>query len=362
MSEAPLLSLCIPTYNRAGLLEPMLRSLCRQCAALGEPVEIVVSDNASTDGTRDVVEAAAAVYPIAYSRNETNVGSRNFLVSVERASGEYAWVLGDDDLVLEGGLSAVTEVVRAHPDIDYVYANYFTAPMAVRDRFMSEGAAASLPAVEDCVVRDPGSRRLDSWEQIFDLRTANAVEVNTSILSSVFRRREWERCAGILRMSESPMVSAADTELDDLFPHVKILAHAMAGRPAYYLARPCALMGQGGQEWLSDWPAITVTGMNQALLLYEQLGLDPERLRRLWRSHFTRAAEYLPLIGRHRSAPCMRDYDWRAYLWRSRRHWGLLCSVVMRRLHPGTRLKRRLPAPLFAALRGAWHIATQRVR
>ena len=62
-------------------------------------------------------------------------------------------------------------------------------------------------------------------------------------------------------------------------------------------------MGQGGQEWLSDWPAITITGMNQALLLYERLGLEPERLRRLWRSHFVRALEFMPLIGRHRRRP-----------------------------------------------------------
>jgi hypothetical protein len=102
--------------------------------------------------------------------------------------------------------------------------------------------------------------------------------------------------------------------------------------------------------------------MNQALLLYEQLGLHPERLRRLWRSHFVRAAEFMPLIGQHRSAPCMQRYDWRAYLWRNRHHLDLLAAVALRRLHPGTRLKRRLPAPLFAALRGVWRTATRPVR
>ena len=248
MSARPLLSLCIPTYNRAALLEPMLLSLCRQCTAFGDQVEIVVSDNASTDDTRKVVEAASSVTPIRYFRNDANVGSRNFLLAVERASGEYAWILGDDDLVLEGGLSAVIDALRANLDIDYFYVNYFTAPMAVRERLLREGAAGRLPGVDECVVVEPESRRLESWEHIFDLSTSNAVEVNTSILCSVVRREHWERCAGLVRMSQSPMVSAADTSLDDLFPHVKILAHAMVGRPGYYLARPCALMGQGGRS------------------------------------------------------------------------------------------------------------------
>ena len=271
-------------------------------------------------------------------------------------------MLGDDDLVLDGGLHAVTEALRTHGDIDYFYVNYFTAPMAVRDKLLREGAGGFVPDIGECVVSEPESRRLGSWEHIFDLPTSNAVEVNTSILCSVFRREKWELSAGLLRMSQSPMVSAADTTLDDLFPHVKVLAHAMVGRAGYYIARPCALMGQGGQEWLSDWPAITITGMNQALLLYEHLGVEPLRLRRLWRSHFVRAVEYMPVIGVHRGATCMRGYGWGGYLWRNRRRWDILAAVVARCLHPGTWLKTHLPAPLFAVLRGAWRTAAQRAR
>jgi len=41
-----------------------------------------------------------------------------------------------------------------------------------------------------------------------------------------------------------------------------------------------------------------------------------------------RAAEFMPLVGVGRDVPCMQDYEWRSYLWRSRRHWGLLAAVV----------------------------------
>lgn len=362
MSSRALLSVCIPTYNRAALLGPMLTALCRQSAALGDQLEIVVSDNASTDATRAVVDAASAVAPIRYFRNDQNMGSRNFLLAVERASGEYAWVLGDDDLVLDGGLCSVAEALRRHRDVDYFYVNYFTAPVTLRDRLIHEGPTGWLPDIDDCVVHDSEDRRLATWEHVFDLSTANAVEVNTSLVSSVFRREEWLRCADLLRMSQSPIVSKNDTSLDDLFPHVKILAHAMMGRAGYYVARPCSLMGQGGQEWLSDWPAITITGMNQALLLYESLGVEPRRLRRLWRSHFVRAADYMPLVGMHRHADSMQGYAWGEYLWRSRRHLDILVAVMAHRLHPGAWLKAHLPAPLFAALRGVWRASAQRAR
>lgn len=316
MTARPLLSLCIPTYNRAGMLKLMLDSLCAQAAELDDDVEIVVSDNCSPDGTPQVIAAAARVYPIAMFRNDCNVGSRNFLVSVERASGEYAWVLGDDDLVLAGALRRVVTALREHPGVDYFHVNYFTAPISLRDEIIRERGSVYHQPREGCVVRQAHDAPLASWEHIFDLPTSSAAEVNTSILSCVFRRDAWMSCQGLLRMSGSPMVSAADKSLDDLFPHVKILAHAMIGRPGWFVAEPCALMGHGGQEWISDWPVIAITGTNEALELYERLGVEPARMRRLWRSHFTRAAEFMPLIGPHRGRPCMRGFSWSAYLWR----------------------------------------------
>jgi hypothetical protein len=160
-------------------------------------------------------------------------------------------------------------------------------------------------------------------------------------------------------MNGSTMVSAADKSLDDLFPHVKILAHAMIGRPGWYIGEPCALMGNGGQEWLSDWPAIAVLGTNEAMDLYERLGVEPERMRRLWRSHFRRSVECMPLIGPHGRAACMRDFPWGGYVWRNRRRIDILAAVVLRALHPGTWLKARVPASLFATLRWGWRAGRQ---
>ena len=52
----PLISICIPTYNRAELLDYCLENLAalKDC---GRPVEIVISDNGSTDRTPEVIEA-----------------------------------------------------------------------------------------------------------------------------------------------------------------------------------------------------------------------------------------------------------------------------------------------------------------
>jgi len=113
------LSICIPTYNRSAFLREAIASIIGQAAgAPAGTVEIVVSDNASTDDTAAVVGALAneSPLPIRYFRNEANVGfDGNCLKAVERAAGRYCWLLGDDDLLADGALSVVLDALAARP-------------------------------------------------------------------------------------------------------------------------------------------------------------------------------------------------------------------------------------------------------
>ena len=58
----PLLSICIPTFNRSSYLRNTLNSIVSQQEFLSEKVEIIISDNASTDETPDVVKEFTAKY------------------------------------------------------------------------------------------------------------------------------------------------------------------------------------------------------------------------------------------------------------------------------------------------------------
>ncbi len=119
----PLLSLCIPTFNRAQFLDACLDSLRSTSAEVWESVEILISDNASTDHTREVVRKYEQKYRIRYFRNETNIGGeRNFFAAAERASSDHVWVFGDDDLFDEGALSRILPYLRSGCDL--IIVNY----------------------------------------------------------------------------------------------------------------------------------------------------------------------------------------------------------------------------------------------
>lgn len=117
-SNQPLLSVCIPTYNRVGLLKICLDSIFSQLKEqnLTELVEVVVSDNASFDPTEAVALEYQKNFPqLKYFRNAKNLGSDlNVENSVLKASGKYCWYLGDDDVLAPGSLKVVTEILVKH--------------------------------------------------------------------------------------------------------------------------------------------------------------------------------------------------------------------------------------------------------
>ena len=115
MHQKPLLSIAIPTYNRAGFLENLFHNIMPQAKALEGMIEICISNNASSDNTSAMVMSFKDKYPdlIKYNENEKNLGyDRNILKAIELAVGEFIWTFGDDDLVREGGLNEVIKLIK----------------------------------------------------------------------------------------------------------------------------------------------------------------------------------------------------------------------------------------------------------
>jgi len=111
----PSLSICIPTFNRRRYLEELLASLAPQ---LDGDVEVVISDNASTDGTKEMVEEWRQRLPLVrYRRWETNRGAdANYLSCVDLASGTYCWFIGSDDIAAADAVATIRKGMRTGPD------------------------------------------------------------------------------------------------------------------------------------------------------------------------------------------------------------------------------------------------------
>jgi glycosyltransferase involved in cell wall biosynthesis len=104
MSTRPVLSICIPTFNRLHYLKEILETLLPQAELLG--VEVCISDNNSSDGTAQFLKDLANFYPcLQYIIKSANIGlDRNMLAAITMGKGRYIYPIGDDDMLPDGTL------------------------------------------------------------------------------------------------------------------------------------------------------------------------------------------------------------------------------------------------------------------
>lgn len=98
------------------LLQQSLESLTAQEAFIhGNDIEIVVSDNASQDHTRETVQAYVERHPgkIVYHRNPTDIQDGNFEKSLRMGKGDYLKLANDKLKWLPGSLQALKDIVSA---------------------------------------------------------------------------------------------------------------------------------------------------------------------------------------------------------------------------------------------------------
>ncbi len=103
-NDAPVLSICIPTYNRVGHLEKLLRFLSANLLVNARfSIEVIVVNNASTDGTRSMLSGLDDDRLRVIHRDvHLPTAEENIFHSLNYCSGEFVWFLGDDDVPVLG--------------------------------------------------------------------------------------------------------------------------------------------------------------------------------------------------------------------------------------------------------------------
>ncbi len=132
-TRQPLVSVVIPNWNGAHFLPGCLDSLCRQDYT---PLEILVADNASSDGSRDLL---AAQYPdvalVALPENRGFTGACN--AGISTAKGEIVILLNNDTETAPGWVSAIVDTFARHPEAGLVASRMLLFDR--RDHFHTAG-------------------------------------------------------------------------------------------------------------------------------------------------------------------------------------------------------------------------------
>lgn len=122
----PVLSICVPTFNRARYLDCLLQDLTEHVGELGFSYELLIGDNASDDHTEEVVRRYEGQLAIRYFRRPENVGAYNNLSKLfGAAEGRYVVYVADDDLVVPAALGRQIAYLEDNPDVGAVFSPWF---------------------------------------------------------------------------------------------------------------------------------------------------------------------------------------------------------------------------------------------
>jgi len=119
----PLLSITIPTYNRAKYLELCLNSLVDALPAdYISNIEIIVLNNSSTDNTEDIILKAKKRLDLIYIKNNINIGpDENFKKCIDVANGRYVWIFGDDDIFFKNSIQYILNLLKKSSQIGLIH-------------------------------------------------------------------------------------------------------------------------------------------------------------------------------------------------------------------------------------------------
>ena len=141
----PLLTIAIPTYNRADRLERSLSDLLCQiiqsnCLQL---VSVLISNNGSADTTDEVIDKYKnifkknKIYFHSFSFSENQGFDLNVLNCYENCNSEYIWFLSDDDNVIDGAIDSIINDLQRHaPSV--LYYNFEQEPYNIDNPYIKD--------------------------------------------------------------------------------------------------------------------------------------------------------------------------------------------------------------------------------
>jgi abequosyltransferase len=230
----PKLSICIATYNRAEVIGQTLDSIVSQ---IQDGVEIVIVDGASTDHTSDVMRRYQDVCPsLRYYRMPVKGGvDRDYCNAVSFATGEYCWLLTDDDIVKPGTIKSILGKLSKKYSLIILNAE-------VRDKNLSE-----ILEARHCNIDHDTFYPSVSLQDLF-INTAGHLSFIGAV---VIARALWNE------REKEPYIG---TE----FVHIGVIFQKELPNGAFVMAEPCIIIRYGSAQWTTryfevwmiKWPGI----------------------------------------------------------------------------------------------------------
>lgn len=124
-SEKPILTIAVPTYNSSRYIKRLVKSILIQDL---KDTEVIFVDDGSSDNTLDIIESIfedELLHEYKIYKNIKNVGlDLNVINCLKKSKGNFVWLLGHDDFLVLGAVSAVISALKEANGVGGLFLNY----------------------------------------------------------------------------------------------------------------------------------------------------------------------------------------------------------------------------------------------
>ena len=234
--QRPLLTICITTYNRGDYIKISLNELLKYAEKYHHLLEVIVCDNCSNDNTKEIVQPYIQQEKVQYFCNERNVGMLgNLGVCANIARGDFVWIIGDDDIILESIIERILYAITSFNDLEIIYTNYMYTHLDIHSVVQHE----DFYKLGTLITEETDDRYV---KNLLDI-SANTENFFTAIYCCIFRR-DHALAAYNQDTSGSPFSS-----LLTCVPTTNYVLNNLLDRPAFWVGKPAVLVNMN-VSWL----------------------------------------------------------------------------------------------------------------
>tara|TARA_B100001057_G_scaffold441050_1_gene475374 strand:+ start:2341 stop:3333 length:993 start_codon:yes stop_codon:yes gene_type:complete len=264
------LSICIPNYNRKKNLDNCLNSILISKKNSKIELEVCVSDNCSEEDIDSIILNYRNLLNIKFKKNKKNFGlGKNVLESVSMASGEFIWILGNDDLILPKTLKELDKLFNNKKDIDFFFVNSFNLESSEISKFSHPFNTNNLPKImKKFSLVD--SNKIVFFEDLIDPKIS--FDFMLGLYLSIFRRKKWDENITVINQ-ENLNDERTFSNFENTCPHVKIFSKSFFNSKVYIQAQPLSVNLSGEREWSDLYSFVETIRIPEALDIYLESGL-----------------------------------------------------------------------------------------
>ena len=267
-----ILSICIPNYNRSKYLENCLNSIYIASKEIDNfEFEVCISDNCSEEKISEIIQKYQNKIDIKFNQNPKHIGiGLNAIQSVKMAKGEFAWVIGNDDLLTPLALLTLEKILKK-PGIDFFFINSFFLKLSYLEQFKHPIDTKKIQFSSlNKMSKLNSDKELNFWE-IVDPKIS--WDFLIGIFFSIFKREKFLKEVKNLD-TEKLHDLRTWSNIENTCFHPMLLSMAFKNSKSFFCAKPLSLNLSGEREWKKLYEFVEIIRIPELLDFYRKQGMS----------------------------------------------------------------------------------------